>query len=282
MTDELGDSSTRWSWRVPDPTRNAELNLLYEPGNWGDVLKGVWAAQLVEGLCAGLPAGQPLRYLDPFAGAPDYPLLPAAAARLRAGPAAVARFLALQAPWLQRGRLGSTASLVLACAAQAGRRVDAAIYDLDPHRRDAWRMQPVRVLEHASGEEALDLASPPDLLLLDPYDLFDAWGSQLKRALLTARGAPVLAYLYNKAPRGGGYVRQYEQLRKGVAALVARSDPARLLVGRIPTDAVLPRAWHELLLIGPAALLDGLAPALEQLTRELAGWLGAQGAFEGS
>jgi hypothetical protein len=232
-------------------------------------------------VCRTAAPGRALRYLDPFAGAPEYSLLSAAAARLGAAPPAAARFLELQGPWLRRGRLASTASLVLAAAALAGRRVEAAVYDLDPARREAWRLHPVRVLEHASGEEALDLAAPPDLLLLDPYDLFDAWGSQLKRALLAARGAPVLAYLYNKAPRGGGYVRQYEQLRKGIAALQARGDPARLLVGRIPTDAVLPRAWHEVLLLGPPALLDPLAPELAGLTRELAAWLGAQGAFEG-
>lgn len=280
MTDELDDSSTRWSWRIPDAGKNAELNLLYEPGNWGDVLKGLWAVRVAGELCATLPAGQALRYLDPFAGAPEYPLVPAAAARLRGLPPCGASFLALQEPWLRRGRLASTASLVLAAAAAGGRQVDACVFDLDPGRREAWRALPVRAPAHASGEETLDLAAPPDLVLLDPYDLFDAWGSLLKRALLAARGATVLAYLYNKAPRGGGYARQYDQLRKGLSGLLARGDPARLLVGRIPADAVLPRAWHELLLIGPPPLIAAVAPELERTARELSGWLGAQGAFE--
>ena len=279
---ELDDSSTRWSWRGPDPAQNRHLNLLYEPGNWGDVLKGIWAARLTRELCRRLPEGRPLRYFDPFAGAPEYPLVPAAGERLRRAPAAAAPFLELQGPWLQRGRLGSTASLVMAAAALADRRVEASVYDLDPARRDAWRLHPVRVLEHASGEEALDAAPPPDLLLLDPYDLFDAWGSLLKRALLAARGGPVLAYLYNKAPRGGGYVRQYEQLRRGFQLLLDKGDPAKVLVGRIPADPSLPRAWHELLLCGPPDLVQAVAPELERATRELAAWMASEGSFESS
>ena len=62
-----------WSWRDRDPSRHAGLR--YEPGNWGDALKGEWALIAVEALLAR----GAVRVLDPFAGAPRYPLSPASA-----------------------------------------------------------------------------------------------------------------------------------------------------------------------------------------------------------
>ena len=71
-----------WSWRSKDRKAAAGMGLRYEPGGWGDILKGIWAAETSAHLAANLPDGVVLG--DPFAGAPDYPLLPETSARLAA------------------------------------------------------------------------------------------------------------------------------------------------------------------------------------------------------
>src|SRR4051794_23276449 len=108
-----------WRWKVEDPSTTEKLRLLYEPGGWGDLLKGACALELAR---ASLVAGtRPLRVLDPFAGAPVYPLVPAALKRLDslAGSA-----LALaQAPFVARKELASTGALVLALGASFDRAI---------------------------------------------------------------------------------------------------------------------------------------------------------------
>ena len=42
-----------WSWKVADRDKNQDLNLRYEPGNWGDVIKGVWALATARAVAAG-------------------------------------------------------------------------------------------------------------------------------------------------------------------------------------------------------------------------------------
>jgi len=273
----VGDT-TKWTWKVSEDAKNVGLNLRYEPGNWGDVLKGEWAVRLTRALArSGLPR---IRFLDPFAGAPTYPLVESAAARLDERPPCPA-FLEAQAPFVARGELASTGSLVLAAADAAGVGLEALVYDLDATRLAAWRSRPVSVLEVASGAEALEAAPPRDLVLLDPYDLFDAWGSLLPRVLPFAREAALLLYLYNKAPRGAGHQRQYASFRRSLARELADLPrPARALVGRVPSDAVLPRAFHEVVLVASAELAGELEPELAATTRELALRLAAGGAWE--
>ena len=80
------------------------------------------------------------------------------------------------------------------------------------------------------------------------------------------------------APRGAGHLEQYGSLRRGLAQ---RLSPAqRLLVGRVPADAVLPRAHHEVLLVGPAELTEALTPSLRASAEALTAVVACAGAFE--
>jgi len=264
-----------WSWKDP-AADNSQLELRYEPGNWGDVLKGTWAI-LVTGALIQERGAAPLRYLDPFAGAPDYPLVEAAAARLRSLPAEHP-FARAQEIWAERGRLTSTAGLVVATAQAAGARLRAQVFDAHEGRRQAWTEAQVEVLEHGDGAEALRDVSDQDLVLVDPYDLFDSWGGLLRPLLSSGPQTTVLFYLFNKAPRGAGKLRQYQAFRRRIDDCV--TDGRRVLVGRLPQDAVLPRAYHEVLLVAPRRLADGLAPRLGQATRDLVRPLADAGAFE--
>jgi hypothetical protein len=263
-----------WSWKVPDRGQNPRLNLRYEPGCWGDVLKGEWALTLL----AALPA-PPGVVLDPWAGAPTYPLVDATRDRLaglRTGPL----FRAAQAGFLAEGQLASTGRLLLAGSPQAELRV----FDLDPERRARWAQVPgATTLAVGDGADALRAqdAPTPDLVLVDPYDLFDAGGPLLEPALsLAAKGAPVLFYLYNKAPRSPGHMEQYASLRRQLERRLP-SGVGGPLVGRVPADALLPRAYHEVLLVGSGPLLDQLRAPLAEATHALAREVAGPGEFEG-
>jgi len=239
---------------VASPEANARLNLRYEPGNWGDVLKGTWAVTVARALPPGF------RYLDPFAGAPDYPLLAPVAARLASLPEDQP-FVRAQAPWLRQGLLASTATLVQALGGKA------EVFDLDPERRARWS-QALRL------QDATDaLGRETDFLLWDPYDYAERWSEWAAELARAARHHPVLIYLYNKACRGVSQTRQYESMRR-------RFEGLPVLAGRIPSDERLPRAWHEMLLVDGTGLLERVRAELGEETRGLARLLAERGAVD--
>lgn len=268
-----------WTWKVPDEGANARLQLRYEPGGWGDLVKGVWAVSVAGALARGRAA---LRVLDPFAGAPDYPRVAAVAERLaalRAGPAgddpAVAGFLeAVDAR--DATTLPSTGSLVAREVERVGARPALEVFELDPARRAAWTGA-AEVLDVTSGEEALE--RPADLVLVDPYDLAADWAKIRPRLAARPPGdpAPLLLYYFNRAPRGAAALRDYRAWRDDLAQALG---PRALLVGRVPSDAVLPRAWHEVVLVGPRELVEPLAAPLRAATQALARHLSDEGCFE--
>lgn len=273
---------TAWSWKVADAAVNPKLNLRYEPGGWGDLLKGVWAIALGKALAARASSGQ-VHVLDPFAGAPTYPLVPGTAARLdalRASEAGrdplVQAFLARTDADRARGVLASAAHLVQGALIAAGASTRLSVFDLDPARRAAWgEHEGARVLPITSGEQALGEVA--DVAFVDPYDFEAAWPA-LRARLTTQREAPVLIYLFNHAPKSANALRDYRALRRDLD--LALGDDRALVVGRVPSDAVLPRAWHEMLLGGPRELVGALAAPLGEATRAMARQLSDEGAFE--
>lgn len=265
-----------WRWKVEDRSANRDLSLLYEPGNWGDILKGAWAVLATRAVIASR-AVKVLRYLDPFAGAPVYPLVEAARKRLEELPL---RWLAeAQEPYAANGTLASAALLVRDAAEALGVSTSLAVFDADLARLAAWRdvrgAEPLRI---ASGAEALDASDTRDLILLDPYDLFDRHAQLLPPALAAAKRCAVLLYLYNKSPRGGGHERAYRSLRMALERRAA--EATQVLIGRIPADAVLPRAFHEMILAGPAEVVAAARGPLEEATRALGHAVSDAGAFE--
>tara|TARA_R110002072_G_scaffold1192_1_gene9938 strand:- start:98 stop:910 length:813 start_codon:yes stop_codon:yes gene_type:complete len=263
---------TGWSWKSEEPGANAGLNLRYEPGGWGDLFKSAWSLEIADALATLNPTG-PLELLDPFAGAPDYPLLEPVRERLKGLPAgrlvkAVAR---------HGERFPSTARLILERWGERGR---AQVYDLDAARREGWVGRAgVEVIDLQDGAEALlrPQIRPPTLVHVDPYDLFERFEGLLHRGL--GAGPCVLFYLFNKAPRSVKARNRYLDLRARLGRLL-EGDSRALLVGRIPSDAVLPRAYHELLFVAPPALCSTLEGPLRQLARDLHTQLATAGAFE--
>lgn len=274
-------SKDPWSWRTtPGTNDRPSAGLLYEPGNWGDVLKGTWAVSLAQRIIDSVKADT-FCYLDPFAGAPDYDLAPCSRDRfslLKAGD-----FQVIQSPFVARNRWASTALSVRGLCIAHGVHWNGRVFDQDVGRREAWgRIEGAETLDMASGESALQKGSAArsgvDLVLVDPYDFFDHWGALLPPAIDMARSAPVLIYLYNKSPRGSGYQDQYRRMRKRLHDWL----PAKLsaLFGKLAADALEPRAYHEVVLLGESGLLKEMRHDLATLTRDLARHLDGQGAFD--
>lgn len=276
MTEGRGGSA--WRWHAPDQAAEGAADgagLLYEPGNWGDALKGSWALVALRSLLVA-EGPTPLRYLDVCAGQPTYPLSDSAARRMASVDGGF--FREAQAVFKDRGRIASTGWLVREACALAGVDYELQVFDADPARRERWRsLENVRVLDVSSGEEAL-ASTEADLTLVDPYDLFDHWGRWLPGVFEAAQRALVLVYLYNKSPRGPGFLDQYGRLRAQLRSAV--TGRTSVLLGRLASDAESPRAHHEVVLLGPTERLHPVKSALAAETRLLARAVADDGAFE--
>jgi len=256
-----------WSWKDADRALNPALNLLYEPGNWGDVLKGLWAVELVPRLketCAGR-----LRILDPYSGALDYPCTEATRKRLGgAGPSSFRRW---QRDYLKRGRLASTGRLLQEACRHHAMDSHTVIAEIDQERRATWHGE-VECDPRTPLELLVGAGQKFDLVCWDPYDFFEQWSHSLPALWEVARHIPGLVYLYNKSPRGVQQMRNYEQLRRRI--------PSPALFGRVPSDGLLPRAFHETILLAPAAILDQVEEPLREVSRKLYLHVGQFGCFE--
>jgi hypothetical protein len=262
-------SGEAWRWRVEDQAANEGLNLLYEPGTWGDLIKGAWAVEVATALSA---SRRPLRVLDPFAGAADYPLVEASADRLDQVPPG--SLLELVRSFGQR--FPSTAALAQRAVERSGCEATLDVYDVDPTRRETWGGRAgATALDLTTGDAAL--GSDHDLVLVDPYDLFERFEALLPLACKGPQSQTVLFYLFNKAPRSAPLHKRYLGLRDRLSALAGER---RVLIGRIPSDAILPRAFHEVLLVAPRELAASLESSLCELTVALSRVLTDGGAFE--
>jgi len=266
----------KWRWKLE---HTQQANLLYEPGNWGDVLKSTWALTVTLSLqrVAVGHAARPFRLLDPFAGAPTYPLSRATTARVERIGGEL--FALQQRPFVDRDRIASTAMLVREVCRSQGIAVELRVFDADPERRTLWdQLDSVELLVATSGEEVLADAAldgvargstSTDLVVVDPYDFFDRWGELLPSVLQLAERTPVLVYLYNKSPRGPGVLKQYRRLQRRL-----RERPCPELVGvsigRLPADPELPRAYHEMLLLAPVRVHERLDAEVRAATLRLA------------
>ncbi len=263
-----------WEWR---DRASGESGLRYEPGNWGDLLKTAWVLRIFDLVDDARRARGEVafRYLDPCAGAPSYPLSDRARERFEHEIPQPLRVV--QESFLASGCLASTARCVLEHARSRGTAVSLAVFDSDPDKRDRWLAVPeARVIEPTSAAVAIATHSA-DLVVVDPYDLFDRWGEWLPSILAAARAAPVVVYFLNKSPRSAGHFDQYQRLR---GALAARSRDIAVLLGRIAADAILPRSFHELALVGPRRFVENAREGLSSVTRELSRVVTDLGAFE--
>ena len=128
-------SPTEWTWKAAESSGHTGPNLKYEPGNLGDLLKGIWA---IETTLTILRSGDSkmFTYADPFAGAPSYPLTEAAAQRLAHFDPSP--FHEHQREYFPQGRLASTASLVRQVVEAEPAAWRAHLFELDRGRRAEW------------------------------------------------------------------------------------------------------------------------------------------------
>ncbi|MCW8130113.1 MAG: hypothetical protein KIS92_07180 [Planctomycetota bacterium] len=271
---------SEWTWKTGDAEVDARLHLKYEPGNWGDVLKGAWLT-VVAGALATQAGRRPLKCLDPFAGAPSYPLLPASAERLVRLPenehTAVLRAFAARNEW------PSCATVCAEVLRKHGAIPRLAVFDENERARGLWAKHPdAQVLSLASGYDAFEKAFrgkvAPDLVLVDSYDFFDRWGKVLDALAALGRKVPVLVYVFNTAPRGPGFQSQYDRLRKKLIQTAQDLGPVPL--GRLPYDKHENQAHHEVFLLAPAAFTQSVQAELAQASAVLASLHADAGAYE--
>lgn len=247
-------TASAWNWKGKDGNTGG---LLYESGNWGDLLKMLWLSAILEWK---RQFDAPTNYLDLFAGDVSYPLGRKTLFRIRQ--AALPEFAFLEQPFLAARRWPSSAS---AAALLVDGSVEA--FDADAGRRRRWReAEGVSVPEGESGWDVFAVRKPdPDgLWLVDPYDFLAEWREQLPLLTEKAKETSVLLYLYNRSAKGPEAFRNYRAFRNVLEDL--RGDAPKR-VGRIAADVFLPASHHEMIFLPGAA--DRQRPGFDRLLDEL-------------
>jgi hypothetical protein len=225
-------AASGWKWKGRDGSRGG---LLYEAGNWGDILKLLWLSATIRWKAG---AGK-IEYLDPFAGDVVYPLSRDTVLRVRVleleGFETVRTFLAEKNEW--------PSAATMAGLLPVGKR---SVFDADPEKRGRWRETPgVSVLEGISGWEILASRHPDpcELRLVDPYDFLAGWQDFLPIVSGPASGASTLLYVYNRSAGGSQAFAAFRAFR---SALIAARSGLPGYCGRAAGDVFLPRAHHEI------------------------------------
>lgn len=244
-----------WNWKSRDGHQGG---LLYESGNWGDLLKMLW---LKTALDWKNRAADAVSYFDPFAGCVEYPL--GAKTLFRLEQTNSREFAFLQNVFFDRGFWPSAAS-------GARLLVNGAVevWDADAGRREGWRAaRGVTVPEGESGWPLLrDHADDPNAVwLIDPYDFLAEWRDVLPLVAEKSRATTLLLYVYNRSAKNPEAFREYRACRNALDDLRG-GLPKR--VGRAAADVFLPRAHHEMWFLPSEA--DAAAPSLGDLFAGLA------------
>lgn len=225
-----------WNWKPKDGSRGG---LLYESGNWGDLLKLLWLAAV-----AGWKSrsGDGINYFDPFAGDVKYPL--GRKTRFRFDQAGLKELDFVRPAFVDDGFWPSSAS---AMRLLLSGRVE--VWDADPGRRENWAgVDGVELSEGESGWTLLEahLPDPLGLWLIDPYDFIAEWRTRLPLVAAKSRTTSTLVYIYNRAARTPEAFAEYRAFRNALEDV--RADlPKRL--GRVAADEFLPRSHHEMLFL---------------------------------
>lgn len=248
-------ATSDWKWKDKD---GAKGGLLYESGNWGDILKMLWLSETVRWKRQASAAA--INYFDPFAGDIQYPLGRKTRFRLEQGDLPGLDFI--RDPFIKKGYWPSSAS---AAALLAGGRLE--VYDADAGRRGNWQgSADFALLEGESGWDILREkdVDPAAIWLIDPYDFLAEWRQILPLLLEKARATSLLLYMYNRSARSDETFREYRAFR---SALDAAWDAAPKRFGRVAADVFLPRAHHEMLFLPSLAdsRREGFAPLLQRL-----------------
>jgi hypothetical protein len=259
-----------WNWKSGDGSRGG---LLYEPGNWGDLLKLLWLAAAIR-----WKAGDgTVDYFDPFAGDVAYPLAEKTKERFnRAGPAELDF---VRAPFIEKGSWPSAAAAA-GCLPVGRRRV----FDADAEKLKRWSGEPgVETLAGESGWSVMAAreADPREIWLIDPYDFLADWRTSLPLVAGGSGKASILLYAYNRSAAAAEAFASHRAFRNALAD-ARRGLPG--CFGRTAADAFLPRAHHEMYFLpcpSDAAREDfpAFSATLERLSGELAAAQAGTAAF---
>lgn len=228
-------TSDGWNWKNKDKNNGG---LLYESGNWGDLLKMLWVSAA---LFWKRHTGIPVNYFDPFAGDVSYPLGKRALFRLEQ--VGRGNFSFIESRFLKKGFWPSAASASALIAQGA-----VEVWDADAGRRENWRSAGAAVADGESGWQLLaDRGADPDAIwLVDPYDFLAEWRERLPLLIERAESTSILLYLYNRSGRNPEAFANYRAFRNALED--ARGDLGKRL-GRIAADPFLPRSHHEMLFL---------------------------------
>ncbi|MDR1613157.1 MAG: hypothetical protein LBT97_10320 [Planctomycetota bacterium] len=252
----------KWTWKAKDGTPGG---LLYAPGNWGDLLKALWLTTFITWSREGLPDGI-RHYVDPFAGAPDYPLgAGTKCGFLRGG---LESFSYIDREYLRKGLWPSSAALFRSLST-----APMTVFDVDAERRERWRNFPgATVADAGDGWDVLQSGSPAgnDLYLVDPYDFLAQWRGKTEALLAKTAPCTLLLYVYNRSAKKAEHFREYRAFR---GFLDGRTG-GEYIFGRVGSDPFLPSSHHEMYLF-PSPEARGspvfalLAGSLERTTLQL-------------
>ena len=259
--------SNTWVWKAKNSNHS---RLLYEPGNWGDVIKAAWLIDILGWLVRTF--GQDaVYYVDPFAGAPDYTL--SKRGRFRIEQVALAELAMLDRHFISQDKWPSAANIAGLLLNDQLRQI--SVFDADAERYKLWQEHNKFTLwESDSGWTVLEAANPEatGLLLIDPYDFLADWRRYLPRIIAKAEDTSILLYLYNRSARGRDEFREYRDFRNNLDDLRGFL-PKR--IARVQSDSFLPRSHHEMLFLPSHAVMqhrefDKLLQSLENSALNLA------------
>ncbi len=236
-------AQTPWTWKGKD---GSSSKLLYEPGNWGDILKNLWLTVFISWMREDLSSTLE-RYNDFFAGAPSYPL--AEKTRQRFSRIAFPEFACIQDQYTSRGEWPSSAAAVkLLCDA------NITLYEKDPGRLEQWRNVPgIDFFPVESGWDALAgvPAKTTELNMVDPYDILAEWREIFPSLSGKFGKTTLMIYLYNKSAQNKEAFDNYRAFRN---AVVDTTQGLNVCFGRVSSDPFLPRAHHEMWLVPETGL----------------------------
>lgn len=244
-----------WNWKSKD---GGTGGLLYESGNWGDLIKMLWLKSVMEWKSRFV---NNVNYFDPFAGDVCYPLGKRTLHRI--SQCGMPEFDFLREAFLDRGFWPSAASG--ARLATAGR---VEVWDADSGRRENWAGEAkIALLDGESGWRLLEqhITDPDAVWMIDPYDFLAEWRDHLQLVADKSRATTLLLYIYNRSARDDKDFREYRACKNALEDL--RGDlPKR--IGRAAGDVFLPRSHHEMWFLPSEA--DCAGPGLDSLSGRLA------------
>lgn len=226
----------QWIWKNKD---GSAPGLLYESGNWGDLIKLLWTKAVIDWKQA---TSGPANYLDPFAGDADYPLTRKSAHRIRC--TGRERFGFIEKKFLANARWPSAASGLRGVV-----RGEVEVWDLDEDRRRRWSEQKGFTVADADSGWTLIRDHKDDakgVWLIDPYDILSEWRERLPLIAERSRRNTILLYIYNRSGKNPETFKQYRVFKNALDDALGER-PKRL--GRVASDHFLPQAYHEMLFL---------------------------------